>query len=166
MSTELERLRTRPQETELPGGIGTVRFIAQCAGDADSVLDITKQTLALALQLSEVSNFDEATWAESLPKRFIANSPPFPSLDELAAYNSLPLEVRIDRERTEGWPLRAFINVFRPDYDFRGWLWWDAAILDENHLVVAVEVEGWPFPWQSLRWLFRGAGAVELEPEP
>ena len=35
-----------------------------------------------------------------------------------------------------------------------------------DHIIVAVEVNAWPFPWGSLRWLFKVAGASTLEPEP
>ena len=48
----------------------------------------------------------------------------------------------------------------------RQWYWWDAQVLDDGgQILVAVVVEGWPFPWGSLRWLFQAAGASILEPE-
>ena len=35
-----------------------------------------------------------------------------------------------------------------------------------KEVVTAAEVEAWPFPWESLRWLFRASGAADLESEP
>jgi hypothetical protein len=48
----------------------------------------------------------------------------------------------------------------------RWWSWWDAVVIDKDHIRVAVQVSEWPFPWDMLRWLFRGSGAVDLEEEP
>jgi len=89
---------------------------------------------------------------------------PFPTAEEMEAYQRLPLEERVERDRREGWPLRAVMNAFLVLE--RWWSWWDAVILDKDHIAVAVQVSEWPFPWESLRWLFRGSGAVDLEPEP
>jgi len=166
MSTELERLRSSPTEADMPGGMGTVRFVVRCAGDADEVLAVAKQALEAALQLVESGVFQEEAWRMTLPDRFVKNSPPHPSQEEMDRVSALPLEERIRLSSETGCSVRGFMNSFLPELEMKGWSWWDAAILDPNHLVVAVEVEGWPFPWQSLRWLFRGAGAVELELEP
>jgi hypothetical protein len=146
--------------------MGTVRFIAWCASDADEVLAVAKQALEAALQLTESGMFQESAWRRALPDRFVKNSAPHPSQDEIARESALPLEDRIRLQAERRWSVEMFMNSFLPDLNLRSWSWWDAAVLDPSHIVVAVEVEDWPFPWESLRWLFRGAGAVELEPEP
>jgi hypothetical protein len=146
--------------------MGSLTFIAKCFGNAGEVLSIAKQTLEAAIQLSNSGVFDEYAWTAALPEAFIKASPPFPTPEELEAYNRLSLDERIERDSTAGWPLRAFINSFRPEPEMRYWSWWDAAILDENHIAVAVEIKEWPFPWQALRWLLKASGAIDLEPEP
>ena len=102
----------------------------------------------------------------ALPDRFVKNSAPHPSQDEIDRESVLPLEDRIRLQTEKNWSLRMFMNSFLPELDMRCWSWWDAAILDESHIVVAVEVKEWPFPWQALRWLFKASGAFDLEPEP
>jgi len=163
MTTELERLRHGVRPDLTPGGMGTVRFIAKCNGDAEAVLSTCKTVLIKILELVE-KRYSEESWAASLPRRFVDACPPFPTAEEMEAYQRLPLEERVERDRREGWPLRAVMNAFLVLE--RWWSWWDAVILDKDHIAVAVQVSEWPFPWESLRWLFRSSGAVDLEPEP
>ena len=45
----------------------------------------------------------------------------------------------------------------------RQWYWWDAKLANDGaHIFLAVQVECWPFPWGSLRWLFKAAGASNV----
>ena len=44
-----------------------------------------------------------------------------------------------------------------------GWWWWDSHVNDRCE--VDVQVDEWPFPWGSLSWLLRAAGASEVMPE-
>jgi hypothetical protein len=167
MSTELERLQRGPEQNESPGGIGTVRFIARCPdGNAGEVLRVAKSALEVAIRLSNSGVFEESAWMAALPDRFVKNSAPHPSRDEIDRESALPLEDRVRLQSEKKWTVQMFLNSFLPELEMKHWRWWDAAILDKNHIVVAVEVEAWPFPWQSLRWLFRASGAVDLEPEP
>lgn len=164
MTRELERLRHGVRPDETPAGMGTVRFIAKCDGDADAVLSTCKAALTAILELVDRRCSEESAWAASLPKRFVDACPPFPSREELDAYNRLPLEERVERDWTEGWPLRAVMNAFLVLE--RYWSWWDAMVLDKDHIAVAVEVSEWPLSWEFLRWSFRASGAVDLESEP
>ena len=59
---------------------------------------------------------------------------------------------------------RAVMNAFL--VLTRWWSWWDAVVLDKHHILVAVQVSEWPFPWELLRWLFCGSGATDLVEEP
>ena len=166
MTSELCRLTDGPQAQEQPGGMGTVRFIVICNGNAGHVLALAKKTLMASIELADDRCFDESKWAVSLPSEFVQNCPPFPSDKELGAYHGLSLEEREILDQKSGWPLRAFMNSFREDILKRYWSWWDAAIVDDSHIALAVEVDEWPFPSESLRWLFRGSGAIEVESEP
>lgn len=165
MSTELERLQRGPDENESPGGIGTVRFIARCQSNSDEVLAVAKSALEVAIRLSNSGVFEERAWMAALPDRFVKNSAPHPSQDEIDRESTLPLEERIRIQTEKKWSVKMFMNSFLPELEMKHWFWWDAVILDENHIVVAVEVESWPFPWECLRWLFKASGAVDLDSE-
>ena len=71
-------------------------------------------------------------------------------------------QTRADIEKN--WSLDSWL--YWMETNNRQWIWWDAKALDDcAHFLVAVEVDAWPFPWGSLRWLFKAAGASGLEPE-
>lgn len=161
MTTELERLSERRDPMESPGEIGTVRFLVKCHGNANHVLTLAKSVLQAAIVLTNARCCEESVWKVSLPIEFVKACPQFPTNEELAAYNRLSLEERLANDRKSGWPLRAFMNSFV--VNDRYWKWWDAIVIDDNHIALAVEVEEWPFPWESLRWLFRGSGAIDVE---
>ena len=162
MNIELDRLFNPPLKG-LSDGISIVHYIAQCKGNSSGVLAIVKQTLQVAIQLSDKEIFDERTWIERLPDQFIKNSAPHPSPEEIDREAKLSLEERIQLQEEGKCSVRMFMNSFRPELELKKWTWWDAEILDENHIAVAVEVEDFLFPWQGLRWLFKGA--IELEPK-
>lgn len=164
MTPELERVRYGVEPTKPPDGLGTVRFLARCQGDAEAVLSTVKSVLAAILELVEQRCADEAVWASTLPKVFVNACPRFPSPEEMEVYRRLPLDERVKLDLAEGWPLRAVMNSFLV-LD-RWWSWWDAIVLDKDHVAVAVQVAQWPFPWELLRWLFCASGALEMDEEP
>ena len=167
MNAELERLLHRPKEGERPGGIGTVRFVARCpGGTANEVLAIAKHALEVAIRFTTAGTFDESAWTATLPKRFVGNSAQPRSQEEIDRESVLPIEERIRLQKEQRWSVRMFMNSFLPELGFRHWSWWDATVLDENHIGVAVQVKEWPFPWESLRWLFRASGADDIESAP
>ena len=165
MSSELDRLTQSPSESEKPGGLGTVRIIVSCPGNAAEVLSTARSTLIAALKLCEAGVFHADTWKRELPEEFTRNSSPHPSNEDIERQMARPLEERIEAQQDAGWSVEMFMNSFSPEVAIRYWQWWDAAILDERHIAVAVEVSEWPFPWQSLRWLFRGSGANDVVAE-
>ena len=164
MSTERDRLLRGPDADEVPGGMGTVRFVAQCDGDAEDVLGRCRETLLAILELVRNQCHDEAFWASTLPGEFVSACRPFPTREEIEDLDRLPLEERVRRDGTGPWSVRELMNAFLVLE--RWWLWWDGVVLDGNHVAVAVEISEWPFPWSSLRRLFRHCGAIDLESEP
>ena len=60
MTTELERLKHGVKPDQIPGGAGTVRFIAECNGDAEAVLSTCKTVLITILELVEKRCSDES----------------------------------------------------------------------------------------------------------
>jgi len=166
MTTEIERIRHGPDKKESPNEMGAVRFVAKCSGNASEVLAIARESLEIAIRLADAGVFEEDVWVAALPGRFVGNSVPHPSQQEIDRELALPLEERINLQAEKKWSIRMFMNSFLPELDMRYWSWWDVAILDENQIVVIVEVKAWPFPWQSLRWLFKASGAIDLVSEP
>jgi len=101
---ELERLRHGVKPDTPVGGLGTVRFVATCSGDAEAVLSTCKAVLTAILKLVEQGCSDEFVWASTLPQRFVDACPSFPSPEEMKAYQRLPLDERVQRDLAEGWP--------------------------------------------------------------
>ena len=165
MTGEFERLIVPPGRDETPEGLGTVRFLVTCPGNALQVLATAKAALATALKLSESGIFDVDIWKRELPREFVLNSGVHPTLQELEHLMNRPLEQRVKDQEDRRWSVEMFMNAFSPELNMRHWKWWDAQVLDENRIAVAVEVFEWPFPWQSLRWLFIGSGAIDVVPE-
>lgn len=167
LKNELRRLIVGPSPDEKPGGIGIVRFNVSTANGAEEVLSRAKEVLRV------VDNAVLDGWTRTsesvlqLPEWFTSACAP-PMSDEqaeedLARWRRLPLAEKA-KESTEGWTLDAWL--YWMEADNRQWFWWDAAVLGDQRLAtVAIEVEGWPFPWGSLGWLLRAAGASAVESE-
>lgn len=166
---ELRRLRSGPRPNEKPRGMGTVRFLVRCRGDAETVLEKVRAVLEVAL--SEVVTRgapDSVTLRSLLPRWFLDASGHELSREEAEAHlnwlKKLPQEEQTRIEKEAKWSLPDWLYWFRPTE--RYWYWWDAVVEDGNTIRVAVEVVDWPFPWGSLEWVFRAAGATEMKPEP
>lgn len=166
MSTELERLANGPLVGEKPCGLGSVRFIGSSLGNSKEVLVLARDTLKASLELCEEGIFDETAWSERLPSKFVLRCGKAPSKEEIeAAMLTRSVDERAAIQANDSWSVGMFMNSFLPELDMRYWEWWDAEVLDADSFVVAVAVRDWPFPWESLRWLFRGSGATDLRPE-
>lgn len=165
---ELRRLNEGPRLDERPGGIGTVRFVAPCPFGANEVLAKVKSVLRIVDQVALTHWLSHEEWAAKLPEWFTARCAPEETREEadewLVRWKNLPPEEQA-RIREEGdWSLDNWLYWLQPPN--RQWFWWDAKALDDiDHIIVAVEVEAWPFPWASLKWLFKAAGASALEAE-
>jgi len=85
------------------------------------------------------------------------------SSEEAERRITLPDDEQERLEAIEGWSLSSWLYWLQPAE--RQWRWWDALIKDDDTVIVAVEVDGWPFPWGALAWLFKGCGADSVEPE-
>jgi hypothetical protein len=111
---------------------------------------------------------DDDEWQCKLPEWFTAACAPRLTQRQaelwLECWKGLSPDERARTEIENDWSLDDWIYWMKPDN--RQWFWWDAALLKEHdHILVAVEVNVWPFPWGSLRWLFRASGASTFEPE-
>lgn len=164
----MKRLESGPAPGEKPGGAGTVRFIAPCPFGATEVLHKVKAVLRIVDEVALTGWLSDEQWELRLPDWFTARCAAPISQEEaerrLAWRKSLPPDEQVRVASEMDWSLDAWLYWFEPDR--REWFWWDAKTLDDvDHIIVAVEVDGWPFPWDALRWLFRAAGASELNAE-
>jgi hypothetical protein len=165
---ELQRLNHPPEPGDRPSGVGIVRFVARCPLGSDEVLANAKSLLKMIDEASLERWPTEEEWKIKLPDWLTSKCSP-PICDEaaekwLAWWRSLPAEEKQRAEAEQGWTLDNWLYSMEPRN--RQWFWWDAKSLsDLDHLVVAVEVEAWPFPWGSLQWLIKSAGASTLDPE-
>ena len=165
---EIRRLAHGPDSNEKPKGAGTVRFVVRCPLGSDSVMVKSKEVLRVLAEKILIEGTNERDWAASLPAWFKDACVPEMTPEEaqlwIGHWRSLPPAEQAREEAEKEWSLENWLYWMRPEN--RQWFWWDAkSIGDLDHILVAVEVEAWPFPWGALRWLFKAAGASAVEAE-
>ena len=156
MNKERSRLESCTHDV-LPDGGAEVRFVVTCDSLASDVLDTAKRVLSVAIDLSGSGTFEVEKWEGELPTPFVKRCKPID--------NAPSVKEEIALGRKPRWSVFMFMNAFRPDLLPRQWTWWDAHVVDENHIHVSVLIEEWPFAWESLRWLFVGSGATDVTAE-
>lgn len=161
--SELDRIRSGPAPGQRIGGLGTIRIVAHCAGNSEEVLRKAKEILALVVSSGVEPEIDLSDWQSRFPTWFLTQFVPEPTAEENAKYLSLPYEERIEPENNP-WDLRGWLYWFQVEN--RCWFWWDAALPNEDTVVVAIEVTEWPFAWNSLQWLLQASGATSVQAEP
>lgn len=161
---ELRHLRMGPERGERPEGIGIERFVARCPGNAEAVLRKAREVMEAVLPFGMDDWPSNSQWPSLLPAWFVATSAPEMSDEEseanIAAWRRLSDEEKTAAEAAEAWSVLDWVFWLHPDE--RQWWWWDASISSENELLVLVEVDGWPYHWGALTWLFRASGAQEV----
>lgn len=165
---EIERLKQPPSSNETPEGIGIVRFIVRCPLGADVVLANAKSVLGLVASKTFGPWPEESEWQRLLPEWFVAACAPPPSQEEaerwLKWWQRLSPPEQAETEINKDWSLDSWLYWMEPEN--RQWTWWDARVVpDCDHILLAVEVDSWPFPWGALRWLFKASGASVVEAE-
>lgn len=168
LEAELQRLKDGPRPTEKPSGGGTVRFVARCPLGASDVLAKASSVLKTVDEIALTGWLGNEEWSRKLPEWFTSACAPPMSQEQaerwLAWWKALPPEEQSRAENEKDWSLDNWLYWMQPEN--RQWFWWDGKTLDDcDHILVAVVVEAWPFPWGSLRWLFKAAGASAFEPE-
>lgn len=171
IALERERLISAPSLSDKPTGIGSVRFIVSCESNTESILTLAKDVLKIVSNVYESDWPDLASWEKILPDIFVDNCEheiSKESMDKRIAYRkSLPWEEQQKMIADEKWSLDSWLYWLEPEN--RTWFWWDAVLLEgpirETHFIVAVTVMEWPFPWGSLKWLFKACGALDVVPE-
>ncbi len=83
LSKEQRRLQNGPLCGELPQGAGTVRFVARCPGNAESVLAHAKEVLLVVNEATRGDWPTEESWRAILPGWFVSRCPPRKSREAL-----------------------------------------------------------------------------------
>jgi hypothetical protein len=167
LQAELQRLADGPRPNETPSGIGLARFVVRCPSGAADILAKVATVLKIVdeIALAAWPNTDE--WRRKLPEWFTLACAPQISDEQaerwLAWWKALPQAEQAWAELEKDWSLDNWLYWMQPDN--RQWFWWHAQPVDGDHIKVMVSVDAWPFPYGSLRWLFKAAGAVALAPE-
>jgi hypothetical protein len=168
LANERRHLLEGPAPDEKPGGLGTVRFLGWCSGNAEQVIERARAVLALVNQHSAGEPPSDVEWGELLPAWFVSRCGPELSQEqaeeETARWRALSRDEQIRWEEERRWSLADWIYWFKPEN--RCWYWWDAKPLDDKVLVVAVEAYEWPFPSGALAWLLQASGAERIDAEP
>jgi hypothetical protein len=167
IEAELQRLKKAPSLDETPGGIGVVRFVAYCPLGANDVLVKVISLLRTVDETALLTSWPtDEQWVLKLPEWF-SSACTVPMTQQqaeqwLAWWKNLPIDEQAKAESEKGWSLDNWLYWMQPEN--RQWFWWDAKILDDcDQAIVIVQVKSWPFPWGSLQWLFKAAGASALE---
>ncbi|MCC5850444.1 MAG: hypothetical protein JJU29_20350, partial [Verrucomicrobia bacterium] len=162
---EIARLKQSPSTYDSTEGIGIVRFIVRCPFGAAKVLDNAKYILMIVANNSFGDWPDDSEWNRLLPKWFVDACAPSPSQEEaerwLKMWKCLSPHEQAEAEIKRDWSLDNWLYWMKPEN--RQWIWWDGEVVPySDHVIVAVEVDCWPFPWGALRWLFKVCGASEV----
>ncbi len=151
-----------------PRGVGKARFVVRTSTpSAVATLEKVRESLRIVNAESRGDWPTEEHWRRVLPKWFLDQCAKERTKAEadawLARWKKLSMREKEEEERDKKWSLRNWLYWMNPDQ--RAWYWWDAVVVTDSKLLVAIEVEGWPFPWGAFTWLFRAAGAAEVSLE-
>jgi len=163
---ELERVLQETAGGDRPPGTMMAQFTARCAEDAEGVLKAAKSVMCAVLVHSRDRWPPDDEWRSVLPEWFVSRCAKEKSEDEartwLEWWRTLPHEQRAIASR-ENWSLSNWVAWFEPDE--RQWIWWGAWIEGPNSIRVTVAVDGLPFAWGALEWLFLASGAESMSLE-
>jgi len=175
-ASEVFKMQTRIEEElhrlvhglpeKLPEGLGTVRFIVLTKRDLDALIRKSKTVLEIVDRQALGDDWPTPErWPSLLPRWFIDacahEMTPAEAQRWLARWEKLDEEQRRAEEKGKAWALADWLYWMEPGR--RSWWWWDSHVNDRCE--VDVQVDEWPFPWGSLSWLLRAAGASEVMPE-
>ena len=156
---ELRHLFEGSRRGEIPGG-PLVEVMVGAPSGAGILLDRCRAVLAVVLPVSEPDWPDLDGWRQRLPDWFIDGCAPERSEEESARWltwwRSLKLEDRMRAAIERPWTLSDWLAWMEPAD--RQWFWWDGNFRHPGEARVVVQVPGWPFALESLRWLLQVAG--------
>jgi hypothetical protein len=135
----------------------SVEIVATTSGNAGEVLDRCKDILRVVIDPAISLDAPGEKWKPLLPAWFTdACSPEITRAEAeeiLAGPNGF-------NRYAEMWSLSDFLHWFKPGA--RQWFWLNGKVQTPDKLVVALQVDGWPFPWGALHFLLKAAGAKSI----
>jgi len=158
---EIERLLSGEYEKSSLQGKLLTNILVRTSCNSKETLTKCKEVLLQVLNHTEDPWPTVEEWRTILPQWFVKKCAREISQEEAEKRILLKMKERIRITKEEGWTLSAWIYWFEPDE--RAWWWWDAIIQDEHSLIVTLETESWPFPWEALEWLLMLSGATCVE---
>jgi hypothetical protein len=171
LKNEERRLLNGPLNDEKIGGLGTNRFIIFCNGNAQLILQRSKEVLLKVNRVFQKRVPNEKEWYSLLPDYFVYRCKPEIPRTQAKKEQNLDRKISqyISSEEYEIWNNMAQWNLLSWIYWYqeenRYWYWWDAYVHEDSHIFLAVEVHEWPYPSENLSWLFRGCGACYVQSE-
>ena len=124
------------------------------------------QAFAAALRVAAAHEDGAApreAWEEALPKWFLERCRPEMTRAqwdaELAQRQRESPTEQARLERETAWTLDNWTYWLQPS--MRSW-WWLDSRSEQERVVITLAIDGWPFGWDSLRWLLRASGAHEV----
>ena len=163
---EIRRLTVGPQEDEPVPGVGLVQFVVNCTGNSDEVLETAVDVMRVICTTCSQGWSEEIDWRSVLPKRFVRTCAKEMSLEEserwLQRLQTLSDNEREEDERTRAWSVDNWMYWMNPNE--RVWQWWDAKVVSKERIEIRLAVDGWPFGWGAVTWLFRCSGAIDAVP--
>ena len=149
---------------EKPQGFVLMEYSAHTQRDPNEVLNRVVSVLR-TIDEGGVTNWPSlAEWKARLPAWFVMACAEPMSIEQTAEHvrqmRSLTSDERTKVERALRWALDDWLYWMEPNN--RYWFWWNGFVIDDHHIEVTVEADELPFPWESLQWLFRAAGADDL----
>ncbi len=150
-------------------GIGLILFDVTCPGNAESVLERSKEIMSIVVQQYQEPWPSCNEWLQLMPEWFVSKCAPELSAEEekleLERWQKLSPEQQSTQDLEESWSLSEWISWFEvgnSPQEIRYWFWWDSILRNSNLFHVALEVVDVPFPWGSFDWLIRASGAIDV----
>lgn len=160
-----ELARLNGHEVEGPPGLTIVRFVGKSDGDPQRIIDKIDNLLKIVDQTTLEGWISEEEWSAILPSWFVgAFAPPMTEVERVRHLNwwrQLSDEGKAQYEVEQVWSLDGWLYWMQPEN--RQWFVLSSASEATNEINVCIQVLDWPFPWGSLRWIFRVAGCSKFE---
>jgi hypothetical protein len=134
---------------------------------AQDVLERVRSVLKIVNEAGDDWH-DVSQWAGRLPPWFVSACSPAMTREQVQEWvdrlRALPHDEQLKMQGEAAWTIDNWLYWMVPGN--RHWWWWNASLLERDRMMVEVLTVETPFPWGSLRWLFRAAGASDLIEAP
>lgn len=165
ITMERERLKNSAfPEYRDNDGMGA-NFLIRCAGNATEVLELSKKVLLIVNEQYSAKEWpSDEKWRLLIPENFLKNFSREKIKKTKKGWFNFFYKIAPKKFQDNKWTFENWIFLMEP-MD-RSWFWWGATVIDkeegDNYLFFTTRVLDDPFLSGTLKWLFLGAGAVEV----